>query len=180
MLIKPGEACLLIIDVQSRLLPVVSDPARVTKNCEILIRAARRLGLPILGFEQNPKGIGAMDRSLAALLPEGSIVEKDRFAAYAEPEGRRRIDGLGRRQVVIGGIEAHVCVAQTALGLATAGFDTFVAADATASRIEDNRRLALDRMRDAGIAIVSTEMVVFEWLEKSSNEEFRELLQLIK
>src|SRR3546814_6748915 len=97
MLIKPGEACLLIIDGQSRLLPAVSDPARVTKNCGILIRAARRLGLPMLGFEQNPKGIGAMDRSLAALLPEGSIVEKDRFAAYAEPEERRR--KIGRAHV---------------------------------------------------------------------------------
>ncbi|MDH3703919.1 MAG: isochorismatase family protein, partial [Alphaproteobacteria bacterium] len=131
MLIKSSDSCLFVVDVQSRLLPVMNDPDRLVRNCRILLQAARRLEVPILTSEHYPRGIGATDAALADLIPDESVAEKIHFSSYAEPDLRDRIEQTSRRQFVLSGIEAHVCVLQTALDLAEAGYETFVVADAT-------------------------------------------------
>ena len=180
MLIKASDSCLFVVDVQSRLLPVMNEPDRVVRNCRILLQAARRLEVPILTSEHYPQGIGTTDAALADLIPDGSVAEKIHFSSYAEPALRDRIEQAGRRQFVLSGIEAHVCVLQTALELAEAGYETFVVADATSSRSESDHDAALQRLRDFGVTIVTTEMVVFEWLRRADTPVFKELLQLIK
>ncbi len=180
MLIKASESCLLLVDVQSRLLPAMYDPDGLVRNCRILLQSARRLQIPILASEHNPDGIGATDDAVADLIPAGSVAEKIHFSGYAEPSFRARIEQTDCRQFVICGSEAHVCVMQTALDLAEAGYETFVVEDATSSRMESDQKAALRRMRDFGVTAVTTEMVVFEWLHRSDTPVFKELLQLIK
>jgi len=180
MLISAGRSCLFVVDMQSRLLPAMYDTTAVVRNCAILVRAARRLDVPVLAVELNPKGIGQTVEAVAELLPDGAMMQKIHFSSHAEPEIRSRVAGTGRRQLVVAGMEAHVCVMQTALDFAAAGYETFVVADATASRTRENRAAGLARLRDNGVGIVTTEMVVFEWLHRADAPAFRELLQLIK
>jgi nicotinamidase-related amidase len=180
MLIKASDSCLFVVDVQSRLLPAMYDPGGLTHHCRVLLQAARRLAIPILVSEHYPKGIGTTDAAVAEHIPAGSVAEKIHFSAYAEPDIRVRIDQVDRRQYVLCGIEAHVCVLQTALDLAEAGYETFVVADATCSRGKSDHDAALRRLRDFGVTVVTTEMVVFEWLHRAGTPVFKELSQLIK
>lgn len=180
MLIKAQESCLLIVDVQRKLLPATADPAAVIKGCAILMRAARRLGIPLLVSEQYPKGIGPTVPELRDLAPEGAVMEKLHFSCGDDPAINNRLRGLGRPQVVIAGIEAHVCVLQTALRFRELGFEVFVAGDACASRDPANARAAIQRLRQSDVQVASTEMVVFEWLNCAGTPEFKELMTLIK
>jgi nicotinamidase-related amidase len=180
MLIKADRSCLLVIDIQERLLPATFGPGTVTGNCGILLEAAGILGIPVLASEQYPKGLGHTVPEIGARLPEGSVVEKLHFSCVGEDGFCLRFDGLGRSQAVVVGMEAHVCVLQTVLDLLGRGTEVFVVADATSSRTPDNHRLAMDRMRAAGARIVSTEMVVFEWLAKAGTAEFKAISKLVK
>ncbi|MBK8907033.1 MAG: hydrolase [Rhodospirillales bacterium] len=180
MLINSDESCLLIVDIQSRLLPVMADPDAVVGNTRLLMRAAGRLGVPVLASEQYPRGIGHTVSPVAELLPDNSVVEKMHFSCLREDFFADRLEALGRRQAVVAGIEAHVCVLQTADDLVSAGYDVFVVADATSSRTHANHQAALARLEAAGAHLVTTEMVVFEWMAKAGTPEFRELVALIK
>ena len=153
----------------------------VVRRCATLMTAARRLGVPILVSEQYPKGLGATVPELAALASPAETVAKLAFSGAAEPALAARIDALApRRQAVVCGIEAHVCVLQTALGLAARGFDVAVATDATSSRKPEDRDVAPRRLAAAGVTPVTTEMVVFEWLARAGTPAFRELSALIR
>lgn len=180
MLIQRHRSALLIVDVQEKLAPVMSDPRRVIHNCALLLRAAKRLEIPALVSEQYPKGIGPTVVDLREYLPEDGVVEKTHFSCAAEPDVMARIRGLERPQIVIAGIENHICVLQTALGLKGQGFEVFVVADACASRKAENEALAQARLRQEGVAVVGVEMVLFEWLEKAGSPEFKELSALIR
>jgi nicotinamidase-related amidase len=181
MLIDAEDSLLLVVDVQERLLPAVHDPQRVLRNVEILIRAARRLGIPIVATEQNPQGLGHTVTAIANLLPQDSTIEKTSFSALDKPPFGERLAESGRSKIVVCGAEAHVCVLQTASELqAVPGWQVFLVADATASRTEENHRLALERLARGGAGIVSTEMTVFEWLRHSDRPEFRDLLALVR
>lgn len=169
-----------MVDEQARLAPAISGRERALANTAVLIRAAKRLGVPVLASEQNPKGLGSTVPEIAELLPQGSVMAKSHFCAAAEETVIARMAGLARSQIVVAGMEAHVCVLQTALGLKERGYHPFVVADATASRHPESHELAMGRLRLAGIPIVSTEMVVFEWLGRDGTPEFKELLALIK
>ena len=117
MLIKRDDCCLLVIDVQARLLPAVYDPAGVTAGCRALLEAARAVDVPILVSEHNPKGIGATADALADLVPADSVMEKIYFSCFAEPSARQRIRAADKASLVLAGMEAHVCLGQTALDL---------------------------------------------------------------
>lgn len=175
---------LLVIDMQEKLLPAVASAARIEAACVRLLTAARRLGAPITLSEQYPKGLGPTVAPIRdGAGNEAVVMDKLHFSCLADEGLRTRLTALretGRRQIVVAGVEAHVCVAQTALDLAEAGFTVHVAADATASRSEESRALALARLRQAGCAIVDSEMVLFEWLERAGTPEFKALQQLIK
>jgi nicotinamidase-related amidase len=185
MLVQRERSCLLIVDMQERLLPAVAGAEPLLHQAGILIRAAKRLDLPILVSEQYPKGLGHTDPGLRALL--GNEIEplpKTHFSCADDPDIKARLQSLarerGRDQAVVLGVEAHVCVLQTALGLPRLGLAPFVVGDAVASRKPESRQMALDRMARDGVEIVTTEMVLFEWLGKAGTAEFKELSALIR
>lgn len=180
MLIDAARSCLLIVDVQDSLAPVMFDPRRVYRGCGLLMRAAARLELPVVISEQYPKGLGRTAGELLALAPEEAVMEKLHFSCAHDPAIRARIDGLGRPRIVIAGIESHICVLQSALGFKAAGYEPVVVADACASRTEANFNAAMARLADNGIEIATVEMVIFEWLHRAGTSEFKELSALVK
>jgi nicotinamidase-related amidase len=181
MLIDRGKASLLIVDVQEKLLPAMEAGNDVVGRCSVLLQAAKLLDVPVTISEQYPKGLG---KTVAALASNSAAVfEKMSFSCWRDEALKRhfiKLHDQGRPQVVIGGIEAHVCVAQTAIDMAQMGFAVYVAGDAVASRKAESKALALARFGEAGVQVVSTEMVVFELLAVAGTQEFRELSKLIK
>ena len=174
MLIDKDESVLLVVDVQEKLLPAIDDWRSVLDNIIWLTRAAGRIGIPVMATEQYPKGLGHTNPDLLKEIPPGAIGEKMEFSCL--PSGcLKALPGNERRQYVVCGMETHVCVLQTVIDLKGTGKDVFVVADAVASRTPENKALALDRMRDNGIYIVSREMVVFEWLRVSGTPLFKEM-----
>lgn len=177
---RAEESALLLIDVQARLAPAIHEVDRVTENVAKLIAGARRLEVPVLATEHCPEAIGSTLPELRAQLQDEEIYGKRHFDACAEAGFREKVARAARHQWVLCGTEAHVCLLQAALGLRQLGAAVFVVADATGSRAEENKRLALERMRHAGCVIVTTEMVLFEWLHHADNPAFKEILRLIK
>lgn len=180
MLLSAADACLLVVDIQDKLLPAVRNQDAVVANTRVLLQAAASLGVPVLASEQYPRGIGHTVAPVAELLPEGCLVEKLHFSCLADPGFAQRFAALGRGQAVVCGLEAHVCVLQTVEQLLSAGHEVFVVADAVSSRAEASHALALRRLEADGARIVTTEMVVFEWLGQAGTPVFRELSRLIK
>ena len=174
------DSCLVVIDIQAKLNPVMFDPARAPSGAAKLLKGAEILGVPALLSEQYPKGVGATVDDLQDLMPSGCPIEKNTFSCLGDDDFTRRFGELERPQVVIAGIETHVCVMQTALHMLSAGVEVFLAADACASRNPENHAAALERVRDAGGWVVSVEMVLFEWLKRSGSAEFKQISQLIK
>jgi nicotinamidase-related amidase len=183
MLLDRGKASLLLIDMQERLLPAMADPAAVESRSLILLKAARTLDIPVTVSEQYPKGLGHTVARLKAEIGNAPVFEKLAFSCWRDPAIKKHMIGYhekGRPLVILAGIEAHVCVMQTAADLAAAGFGVFAVADAMASRAPSSHALALERMRENGIAIVNTEMVVFELLGRAGTAEFKSLSALVR
>jgi nicotinamidase-related amidase len=183
MLIARDQSSLLVVDVQEKLAPAVSGRERVIRNAAILMKGAAQLGVPVLVSEQYPRGLGHTVAELAGLAPADAILAKTHFSCAAAPEFRLRLEGLfasGRGQVVICGMETHVCVLQTALLMKEGGFAPVVVADAASSRTQANHEAGLARLVENGVEVATTEMVLFEWLRRAATHEFREILGLIK
>ena len=180
MLMSAARSCLLVVDIQARLVPSMVAPRAVVDNAGILIKAANRLGVPVLASEQYPRGLGPTVPEVASLLPPQATVEKLAFSCMGDEVFARRFADVGRHQAVVAGIEAHVCVLQTVEDLLARDIETFVVADATSSRTERNHQASMERLRDAGARMVTTEMVVFEWLARAGTPAFKELSALIK
>ncbi len=180
-LIDRRQSQLLLIDMQERLLPAIDGAPAVQEGCRRLAEAARLLGIPITQSEQYPKGLGS---TVAALTGNGAaVLDKVEFSCLGNPALRDHLwqhRAAGRQHVVIGGVEAHVCVLQTALDLVGEGADVFVVADAVGSRNPVSRDRALSRLMQAGATIVDVEMVIFEWLERAGTPEFKALQALVK
>ena len=175
MLIKSTDSCLLIIDVQEKLIGAMSEPQLVLDNCAWLIQLAQTLNIPLLVSEQYPRGLGTTVSSLKPLFNEEVVMEKVHFSCTAETACKIRLEKIEKKQVVIAGIESHVCVLQTALGLLDMGKTVFIVADAVSSRRLSDKELALARLRSAGVHIVSKEMVFFEWLHQAATPLFKQL-----
>jgi nicotinamidase-related amidase len=184
MLLIRDKSQLLIVDVQDKLLEAISSKDRVVDRCIRLVRAARALDVPITVSEQYPQGLGpTVDAIRDTLANAAFVADKVEFSCLRSDLLRDRLHSLrreGRPQVVIAGIEAHVCVLQTAIDLEAQGFEAFVVADAVGSRSKDSRKLALTRLLKAGTDVVDSEMVLFEWLERAGTPAFKELQALIK
>jgi nicotinamidase-related amidase len=167
---------LVVIDMQTRLIPAVDGAASVVANAHRLVEAAKLLGAPALFTEQNPNGLGP---TVAQLAPDpAAVVPKMTFDACRSPEFLLRAPA--DRATVIAGCEAHVCVLQTALGLIDRGRRVFVARDAIGSRRAESKEAAIARMARHGVEIVTVEMVVFEWLGTAEHARFREAAALIR
>ena len=180
MLIRREQSLLLIVDIQEKLAPAILHADEVVANTAKLIRAAKRLNVPLLASEQYPKGLGLTVPALRELLPVDALFDKTHFSCFGEPGVAERLQQQQRRQIILCGMEAHVCVLQTAMDIQVAGYTAIVVADAVSSRRQESRDLGIARMREAGVAIVNSEMVLFEWLGQAGTPEFKALLPLIK
>lgn len=176
MLMKADQSILLFIDVQEKLMPVIAQGSRIVDRCALLANVAKLLAVPMIGTEQMPDKLGHNVNTVRERCRK--TIAKHHFDAC--PDGL--IDELpeGRQHVVIGGCEAHVCMLQTALSLLEAGYKVWVLADATGSRHELDRTVALERLRQSGARIVTTEMAAFEWMIHCRHPRFREVQALLK
>jgi len=180
MLIRRPDSLLLVVDIQQKLAPAIHDSERVVANSVRLLDGARQLGVPAFVSEQYVKGLGPSLEAIRAAAVDARFFEKTHFSCAAEPGVIDLLRAAKRPQIILTGTEAHVCVLQTAFGLLAAGFEVYLVADAASSRTPENRSAAVERMRAAGIGIVTTEMVLFEWLHQAGTDDFRQLLPLIK
>lgn len=176
-----GLSQLIVVDMQSRLLAVMHTEAmqEVMKNCSILLRSATLLNVPLVVTEQNPMGLGYTAPELTALLAETRPVEKITFSCLAEPKFKRQLTS-DRTHIVIAGLEAHICVLQTALDLIVEGKQVFVVEDAVISRNPANKANALARLRHEGCIVTNTESLVFEWLGAAGGDAFKVISKLIR
>lgn len=184
MLLVREQAQLVVSDVQARLVPAIPDVERVIGKLTVLLETAGRLGVPVTVTEHYPKGLGPTIPEITLALPAGApILPKITFGSLGEPAIAERLDRLrreGRNQILIAGLEAHVCVLQTALQLRAAGAEVFVVADAVASRSAQDSTAATARLLHAGCHWVTTEMVAFEWLDRGDSDQFRAVIPLLK
>lgn len=176
MRIKASESVVLVVDLQHRLLPAIHDGEAVLSEVAWLVDVAQRLDVPVLATEHCTGRIGLTDPVLRSRLPAECIVEKTHFSALSE-DTLLQSPGAGRRQWIIAGTEAHVCVQQTVLDLLSRGREVFVVEEAVGSRRPRDKELALGRMQQNGAEIVSREMVAFEWLDSADNPVFRDVLR---
>jgi nicotinamidase-related amidase len=172
-----GASLLLIIDFQTRLMPPIEAGAAAVANAVRLLRAAEMLGVPVLFTEENPPGLGPTVPDLASFAA-GRVAHKMSFDACREAGFLDRL--ADRRDIVVAGCEAHVCVLQTALGLIAAGRRVYLVRDAVGSRRAESKAAALRRLERHGAEIVTTEMVVFEWLATAEDPRLRAALALVK
>jgi nicotinamidase-related amidase len=174
------KCCLVVVDVQEKLLRVMLNPDRVVKNCGILVHIAKALDIPILWCQQYPKALGLTVAPLAQLLQGQSPIDKLSFSCCGAPDFAGRFETLDIEAAVVCGIESHVCVFQTAMDILHRGLKVHVIADAVGSRTEENRQIGLSRMASSGVIISSTEMFLFELLRSADHPKFKELAALIR
>jgi nicotinamidase-related amidase len=183
MLLSADRSQLLIVDVQERLLPAMHEGEAMVDRCAILLQAAQELGVPTMISEQYRKGLGVTVTRLDNAKGAAPVMEKMHFSCAADPAMGRHVHGVaagGRRQLVVAGIESHICVLQSALQFKAQGLDVFVVGDAVTSCRPESVAFAFERLRGAGIDVVNTEMTLFEWLHVSGTPAFKTLSKLIK
>ena len=177
-MLSQENSVVLVIDPQEKLLPKVFEPERVTSNCILLIRFARIAPIPLIVTSQYKKGIGPIVEKIRKEIPEESPLDKVEFSCFNNPAFIKHMEQLdkSRNTLILSGIESHICVAQTALGALERGYNVHVASDAISSRTEWNWNIGLDRMREAGATISSTEMIIYEILKRSDSAGFKAIL----
>jgi nicotinamidase-related amidase len=173
MLLNASDSALLVIDVQQKLTPHVALSDQVVANCRWLLELAQALEIPYLASEHYPKGLGPTVSPLAQLV-SGHIIDKVEFSCARNDACRSAITQLNKPQLVLAGIEAHVCVLQSALEFARS-HEVFVVSDAISSRDPQDKALAIERLVQHGVSVVSCEMVFFEWLGRAATDQFKQL-----
>lgn len=181
--LNKDSALLVVIDVQERLARVIHDIDAVESNIERLVRGAAVLGVPAIVTEQYPKGIGPTTDVVRAAFEECGFfapIQKMCFSSWGCGEFAETIRASGRTQIIVTGIEAHVCVHQTTLDLLEQGFPVWIVADAVSSRTARNREIAVRRMESEGARLTSTEMALFEMTVESGTDTFKAISKLVK
>ena len=182
-MISAERSVLVIIDLQTRLLPALAGHEALVQQAQRLIKIAKLLDIPILFLEENPSSLGPTLNSLLDLAPLAPVYSKMAFGCAEEPfilQEFLTLRGQNRDHLVMAGAEAHVCVMQTALGLSAKGFHVAVVCDAVGSRRILDKDIALIRMANAGLTMLSVEMIAFEWLRTASAPPFKSLLELVR
>ena len=179
-LLDKNDVALVIVDIQERLVPAMGAKDDVIKNCRLLIEAAKLLNFPILLTEQYPKGLGVTIPEIRDELPAYQPIEKSSFSCCGEPAFVNAAKALGKHKMLLTGMEAHVCVLQTALDLMLEGFEVHLVRDAVCSRSKANWRTGVEFMRDAGAVITCTETVLFQLLKTAGGEAFKTLSKRLK
>ena len=179
-MLTTDHAALVLIDVQGKLAQLMHAREALFDNLQRLVKGTRALRLPVLWLEQYPQGLGPTVPEIAGLLPGVTPIAKTCFSAWGSDAFRGQLTATGRKQVLLAGIEAHVCVYQTALDLLGAGFEVEVVSDAVSSRAAANAELGRQRMRDAGARLTGVEMALFELLRTAEAPAFREVARIVK
>jgi len=180
MRIKKESTVGLIIDIQERLLPAMEESDALLQNCQILINGLQELGVSLLVTQQYSKGLGETVEPIASLIKDFSPIEKKDFSCCDEPVFAEELKKTGATNVIIAGIESHVCVLQTAIDLKEAGLNPIVVMDCVSSRSFDNVDLAAERFRHEGIMMTSYESILFELTRSASAAEFKAISKLVK
>jgi len=176
MLMKKTDSLLLIIDVQERLAPAMENPREVINSCATLLGVARELAIPCIITEQYPQGLGQTMIDLRnETAADAKYYSKLEFSCLKNDKIANEIKHNKKRQIIIAGVETHICVVQTAIELQAAGYEVFVVSNACSSRKQLQHVLGLQRLMHSGVEVVSSEMVIFEWLEKAGTEEFKSI-----
>jgi len=179
-MLKIENTTLLIVDIQGNLAHLMHGKELLFKNVQKLIKGIQILGIPILWVEQNPRGLGLTIPEIADLLSDIQPISKMSFSSCRNDRFVQALNALNRKQVLIAGIETHVCVYQTAAELVDIGYDVQVVTDAVSSRNMENKEIGLQRMRDSGVSLTSVETALFELLKVAEGEQFREILKIVK
>lgn len=180
LVLSKNNTALVIVDVQTKLLNVMNNKEQLLVNLQTLIQGMNILEIPIILNEQYPQGLGPTVPELKALLGDTVPLAKQSFSCTKNPDFMNQLESLNRKQLLVCGIEAHVCVYQTVIGLKDLGYEVEVVADAVDSRTALNRQLALTKMGNYGIGITSTEMAIFELLEIARGDQFKAINRLVK
>ncbi|MGI6751841.1 MAG: hydrolase [Anaerovoracaceae bacterium] len=181
-MLKKEESVLVMIDVQERLWPAMNEEERdsLLERNEILIKGCRCMDVPILVTQQYTKGLGGTVEPLCKALGEHSHIEKDTFSAMRDANFVKELESLGRKTVILTGIESHVCVMLTALEMLQAGYDVFLPMDCVSSRKPMDKKFASKRMAGAGVQLTTSESVLFELCVGSTEPYFRDISKLVK
>ena len=178
--LNTDNALLLLIDFQERLFPVMYEKEKLLSNVVKLVKGAKALEIPIILTEQYPKGLGPTIPEIKELLPDIKPVEKVCFSCTDEKSFNKALEALKRQQVLIAGIEAHICVYQTAMALGRAGYQVQVVGDCVSSRDPENKLAALFKMGAAGISPTTAEMALFELLKVAKGDKFKQISSIVK
>lgn len=179
-MIQSEDTVLLIIDVQGKLAEIVSGSAEVRKNIVKLVKACRILGVPVICAEQYPKGLGPTVGEIRELLVEGEMVEKIAFSCCAEETFMTVFRAMKRNDVLVCGIETHICVYQTSLDLLDHGYTVHLVVDAVTSRTKEDSDLAVHCIENTGALLKSTEMAIFELQKIAKGDTFKALSAIVK
>ena len=178
-LLRANDTVIVAVDLQSVFMKVIHDIDRVVANSKLLLRSASILHVPVVATSQNAEKLGGVHEEIAALLTE-PVIDKMTFSASRSPEFTAALTRHGRKQIVLCGVETHICVTQTALDLVDAGYQVHVVVDAVSSRSMEKHKLGMERLRDNGALPIASEAVVYELLGQAGTPEFREILKLVR
>lgn len=179
-MLNANDSLLLLIDIQGNLAQLMRDRDKLFKNIQILIHSARILNLPMVWMEQIPEKLGSTVPEVANLLKGMQPLAKTSFSCCGDDVIMTAIGETGRRQVLVSGIETHICVYQSTRDLIQRGYEVHVMADAVSSRVAGNRKIGLARMQNDGAVISNVEMALFEMLQKAKGNQFRQVIKLLK
>jgi nicotinamidase-related amidase len=175
MLLKQESSCLILIDVQEKLTPHIHNSQALVNQCQWILNLAHDLKIPRITSEQYPSGLKSTVNELLELVKQDPIIEKTTFSAYQDPKFKMALEDISRQQIVLIGIETHVCVLQTAIDMINADYEVFVIIDAVGSRYPLDHKYGLKRMKQANVQLVTSEMVFFEWIGQAGTTEFKTL-----
>ncbi len=174
------DSLLVVVDIQESLARVMHGRDTLFENLQKMIKGARILEIPMIATEQVPEKLGGTIPEISPLLENAPPIPKSSFSCCGEDRFMRELDGIKRKQILMVGIESHVCVFQTTADLIRMGYDVHIVTDCISSRTEENRAVGIERMRDEGATITSTEMALFELMKGAGGERFREISRLVK
>jgi nicotinamidase-related amidase len=180
--LQADQSALLVVDIQEKLLPPIFNKEELVTNSQLLVRLANLLEIPVVVTTQYAQGLGAIVPEIASLLNQTRPIDKLDFGCFGSNEFRSTLKSLpgNRNTVLLCGMEAHICVMQTALGALNEGYLVHVATDAIGSRARWNWEIGIDRMRAAGAVISTTEMMIYELLRCSGTGDFKKMLPYLK
>ena len=179
-MITTEDTALVLVDVQGKLAQSMHNKKDLFENLKKMVKGAQVLGVPILWAEQNPDGLGPTMPEIAELFTNQSPVSKFSFSCCGSKQFLRDLEAVNRKNILIVGIEAHVCVYQTAADLTNLQYNVQIVADAVSSRTAENKQIGLEKSKDAGASLTSTETALFELLKEAKGDKFKEIINLVK